>query len=331
MTAKTAIILFFCAHILPQTVPFAFAEDADDTDEQRAVLVTGASSGIGRKITEALAANGFFVYAGARKPQDLDSLNAIDNVLAVRLDVTSQEEIDAAVQTIRAEGRGLYGLVNNAGVLITGPSTEVDVDTVRRLFDVNVFGVYRVTQAFAPLIIENHGRIVNMGSIAGNIGIRFLGAYSMSKHAIEAYTDALAAELQRFGVQVSVIAPGDYASNIWNGDIARARQAEIVDNESPYAEDYRAWIDIVAGLKLKEPDEVAAIALEALSATTTSRRYLVVPDDEEMAWVTGSAVTRLAELNANHAYSYSQDALTEMLHRAMAEQEQRGDESTAAP
>ena len=320
MIARTALLLCFCTIVISTENAVADSVVSDEAAEQKAVLVTGASTGIGRKITEALANNGYFVYAGARKQRDLDALNALDNVQSIRLDVTVQEEIDAAVETVRAEGRGLYGLVNNAGVLITGPSAEVSIDKVQWLFDVNVFGVYRVTQAFAPLIIESRGRIVNVGSIAGNIGIEFLGPYRMSKHAIEAYTDALATEMQRFGVHVSVVAPGDYASKIWTGDIARARAAEVVDDDSPYAEDYRAWIDAVASMELEEPDAVADTALRAVSEKTPSRRYLVVPNEGEMAWVTGSAIERLAELNANHAYSYSKEALTEMLHRAMAEQ-----------
>lgn len=303
-------------------LPFATRAASGEQAELKPVLVTGASSGIGRKITEALVEDGFFVYAGARKQEDLDALNAMENVRAIRLDVTSQKEVDAAVETVRSQARGLYGLINNAGVLITGPAEEVNLDKVEWLFDVNVFGVYRVTQAFVPLIIESRGRIVNIGSIAGNIGIEFLGPYSMSKHAIEAYTDALATELRRFDVHVSVIAPGDYATNIWKNDIARARMAEVVDDDSPYAEDYRAWIEFVANLDLKEPDEVADKVLVALSAESPSRRYLVVPNEGEMAWVMSSAINRVAELNANHAFSYSQERLTEMLHRAMATQDQ---------
>jgi NAD(P)-dependent dehydrogenase (short-subunit alcohol dehydrogenase family) len=260
-----------------------------------------------------------FVYAGARIQKDLDALNAIDTIRAIRLDVTIQNEIDRAVQMVRTEGRGLYALINNAGVLTTGPSAEIDVQQVQWLFDVNVFGVYRVTQAFAPLIIDNRGRILNIGSIAGNIGIRFLGPYSMSKHAIEAYTDALAAELAPLGVHVSVIAPGDYASNIWANDIAKAKLSRVVRADSPYAEEYRAWMDFVANMELKEPDEVAETVLAALSTETPSRRYLIVPNEGEMAWVIGSAIRRLAELNGNHAYSYSEAELAKMLHQALAE------------
>ena len=135
-----------------------FAESADD-NAQKAILVTGASSGIGRKIAETLAANGYFVYARARKQADLDALNEIPNIQSVRLDVTKQDEIDAAVETVRAGSKGLYGLVNNAGIVVLGPITEIDEDELTWILDVNLIGVYRITKAFAPLIIESKGRI----------------------------------------------------------------------------------------------------------------------------------------------------------------------------
>lgn len=322
MTTRIAPILLACLFMFAAS-PGECA--SGESAGMKAVLVTGASSGIGRKITEALAAHGYYVYAGARKPQDLEALDAIDNVQSVRLDVTVQEEIDAAVEHINAEGRGLYALVNNAGVLFTGPAMEVDVERVRSLFDVNVFGVFRVTQAFTPLIIESKGRILNVGSVAGNIGIRFLGPYSMSKHALEAYNDALAAELEPLGVAVSIIAPGDYASNIWSRDISLAREAGVVADGSPYADDYRAWMDFVASLELKQPDEVADKAVDILGSAKPRRRYLIVPNADEMAWVMGSAVRRLAELNTDHTYSYSPAELTRMLQQAISEVEANGD------
>ena len=202
----SGLLLTVLALIL--TTPAIASDAVSSGASQKAVLVTGASSGIGRSIAESLAKNGFFVFAGARKPGDIEALSRIPNIQGIRLDVTVQSDIDNAVIAVRDSGRGLHGLVNNAGVLITGSSTEVAIENVEWLFNVNVFGVYRVTQAFAPLIIESKGRITMIGSIAGNIGIQFLGPYSMSKHAIEGYTDSLASELERFDVHVSVVAPG---------------------------------------------------------------------------------------------------------------------------
>jgi len=291
-----------------------------DESRQQAVLVTGASTGIGRKVAEKLVAEGYFVYAGARKQTDLDALNAIDNIQALKLDVTVDEDIKAAVTTVRDGGRGLYGLVNNAGVLITGPMLDADVDAVKWLFDVNVLGVMRITQAFAPLIIESQGRIINMGSIAGNIASEFLGPYSMTKHAIEAYSDSLGAGMQRFGVNVSIVAPGDYSSNIWNRDIAKAKMAGVVAKDSPYYDDYQQWMDLVANLDSPPPDDVADSTLRALTDELPSRRYLIVPNVEEMSWVIGTAMTRLAELNAKGNYAYSSEELLAMLEAAIAQQ-----------
>ena len=298
---------------------------ADSNDEgvanQKAVLVTGASTGIGRKITEALAEAGYFVYAGARKQADLDALNEIENVQSIKLDVTIDEEIAAAVETVSDGGRGLYGLVNNAGVFIGGPLADVDLDEFRWLMDVNVYGVYRVTQAFAPMIIAEQGRITTIGSISGTLSGRFSGQYSMSKHAIEAYTDSLAAEMEPLGVHVSVIEPGNYDSRI--GDTARARMLakndEYAKEGSPFAESYAQWIDgSWDRSQYKEPDEVADAAIHALFDEKPFRRYMVVPNEKEAGWTIGKQIKELVQLNEYQEYSFSRDELIEMLDAAMA-------------
>jgi NAD(P)-dependent dehydrogenase (short-subunit alcohol dehydrogenase family) len=178
------------------------ASAAAAADAPKAVLVTGASTGIGRKITEHLAASGHFVYAGARKQSDLDALNAIKNVQAIKLDVTRQEDIDAAVAVITKADRGLYALVNNAGVATLGTVAETGIDEFNLVMDVNVYGPYRMTKAFTPLLAASKGRIANIGSIAGILAPRDLFVYSMSKHAIEAFGDSLAAQMEPLGVLV---------------------------------------------------------------------------------------------------------------------------------
>ena len=140
---------------------------AEDGSTQRAVLVTGASSGIGKKVTELLAAKGHFVYAGARKDDDLAALDKLDNVKAVRLDVTKQSDIDAAVELIGKEGRGLYGIVNNAGVAVVSPMNETPEKDIDFVFDVNIYGPYRINKAFAPMLVEAGGRTTTIGSISG--------------------------------------------------------------------------------------------------------------------------------------------------------------------
>ena len=295
------------------------APKPDDASGQKAVLVTGASTGIGRKITEVLAANGYFVYAGARKQKDLDALNEIENVQSIRLDVTVQEEIDAAVQTVRDGGRGLYGLVNNAGVGGGGPMIELDVESAQWLFDVNVFGVYRVTQAFAPLIIEAKGRITTIGSIAGILSGPYGGPYSMSKHAIEAYTDALAPEMAQFDVQVSVIEPGNYHSEISRTALSRRGELTDAQRASPYADYYQRTAKRTGDRSHhKDPDEVAEAALHALFDENPKHRYMVVPNREEAGWTIGTIIREMVQLNEQQVHSFSRDEIIGMLDQAMA-------------
>lgn len=297
----------------------AAAADTGSATEQKAVLVTGASTGIGRMIAEVLAENGYFVYAGARKQRDLDALNEIENIQAIRLDVTKQDEIDAAVQIVRDGGRGLYGLVNNAGVSGSGgPLIEYDVEEFRWLFDVNVFGVHRVTNAFAPLIIEAKGRITTIGSIGGIVSGSFWGPYSMSKHAIEAYTDALAPEMEQFDVRVSVIEPGRYNSEFSKSAVALYGELTDAQKASPYAEYYKSRLERTGDRSMyKNPDEVAAAAMHALFDDNPKHRYMVVPNLGEAEWTIGSAIQEMVQLNERQEYSYSREELIAMLDEAM--------------
>ncbi len=240
------------------------ATGASPPGGQKAVLITGASSGIGRMTAERLARSGYFVYAGARSETDLAELDAIPNIASVRLDVTRPDEIDAAVQWVGNQGRGLWGVVNNAGVNVEAPLIEADEADLEFLFQVNVYGVFRVTAAFAPLVIESGGRIVNISSISGVLSGAGNGMYSMSKHAIEAYTDSLAAELQPLGVHVAAIEPGNFHT-----EIGVSRCNRLLENPTAgpyrYFEDHRqqqirrcrAWLESGAPDASPPPDAVA--------------------------------------------------------------------------
>ena len=301
------------------SAPVAADSQAQES-AKKAVLVTGASSGIGRRVTELLASEGYFVYAGARSQQDLDALDALENVEAVRLDVTVQGEIDAAVETVRKGGRGLYGLVNNAGVATLGPLIETDIGELQWLFDVNVYGVYRVTQAFAPLIIEAKGRIINISSISGVLEWPMGGLYTMSKHAVEAFSDTLALEMARFDVKVSAIEPGNFKSDISMSARARMANSGVQRPDTRYADEWARVTDRPEDRsQYKEPDEVAAAALHALFDSNPKPRYMVVPNQEEAQWTIGEAIKELIELNERHPYSYSREQLIEMIDAAMAD------------
>ena len=288
--------------------------------EQKAVLVTGASTGIGRNMTERLAAEGYFVYAGARKDADLTELDALENVKSVRLDVTSQEQVDAAVAMIVKEGRGLWGLVNNAGVATSGPVASLEDADLDFVLNVNVNGVVRVTRAFIPLLVESKGRIVTTGSISGILSSPGSSAYSMSKHAMEAFTDSLAREMEPAGVYVSVIEPGSYKSHIRRTAVARIK-SNIESAGVELTDDMRSRMKAATEreLTLDEPDAVSDALLHALFADTPGRRYMVVPNEEEADLTIRKAIEELVQLNAWGPYQYSRDDLVKMLDEALAE------------
>jgi NAD(P)-dependent dehydrogenase (short-subunit alcohol dehydrogenase family) len=277
------------------------AAEAPPAAGQRAVLVTGASTGIGRAITERLAANGHFVYAGARKDSDLAELDAIENVRAIRLDVTRPEEIAAAVAAVTQGGRGLWGLVNNAGVAVTGPFADLKEEDFDFVMDVNAYGPFRVTKAFVPLIAAAQGRIVTISSISGILSSGNLGVYSMSKHAVEAFGDSLAAQMEPLGVKVSLVEPGNYNSQIG------ATAAKRMGVTSPLADRSR----------YKEPEEVAEAVERALFEPDPKRRYLVVPNLQEAEITIRKALQELVQLNEGHAYTYSREQLVGMLDEAL--------------
>jgi NAD(P)-dependent dehydrogenase (short-subunit alcohol dehydrogenase family) len=311
---------FALALLMPALAACADSQPGESSD-QKVVLITGASTGLGRAMAERMADNGYFVYAGARKQKDLDTLNAIENIEAIRIDVTVQAEIDAAVETVRAGGGDLYALINNAGVLITGPLAEADIEDVKWLFDVNVYGVMRMSTAFAPLLIENRGRIINIGSISGSVGFSYLGPYTMSKHAMEAYTEALHAEMAPLGVSVSVIKPGDYASNIWKADSETKRLEEMKVNGSPFVDGFQEWLDFALTVEQGDPFDVADVALQALSDQPMARRYLIVPNETEMGWVMNNLVDRLADLNRNNDFAWTSEKIAQDVDAAIARKE----------
>ncbi len=313
-TARRVFTIMILALSIPGST--TVAQEAEDV---RAVLVTGASSGIGLRMTEVLSQNGFFVYAGARSAEDLARLDAMENVKSVRLDVTIQSEIDAAVALIRSEGRGLFGLINNAGVATMGPLIEMSEEDMDFQLDVNLLGPYRVTKAFADLLIESKGRIMTVSSIGGILSGPFLGAYSISKHGVEAYTDALAAELARFDVTVGVVEPGNYKSQILASMVARMKAAGYAPPENSR---YGSMLDLITGpidrSQYKEPDDVALAALDFLSSDTPKRRYMVVPNQFEAAITIRQAIQELVQLNEGHAFSYDRDELVRMLDEALS-------------
>lgn len=313
-TSRAAMRLILSVAFIAGSAGLVAAQPAQG---RKAVLVTGASSGIGRKITERLAANGYFVYAGARSQKDLDELGRIPNVQSLHLDVTIAADIDAAVATVTKGGRGLHGVVNNAGVVGVAPLVEITDKELEYVFGVNLFGPIRITRAFAPMLIESKGRVVNISSLNGIVANAMIGGYSMTKHGIEAYSDALSQELGRFGVRVAIIAPGNYGTEIGKNMLARMDTSVVAG--SRFEAQARATIRNMAAFENNPPpDDVADAVLDAMSSAAPKMRYLVVPAANQAAIVFRKLFDEVAQLNDGHKFSYDRDALVKMLDDALA-------------
>jgi NAD(P)-dependent dehydrogenase (short-subunit alcohol dehydrogenase family) len=307
------------AAVLAAVIAFIqFASPAVHAGEQKAVLITGASTGIGRHLAETLAGEGYLVYAGARKDADLAELDAIENITAVKLDVTRQAQVDAVVALIEKKGTGLYALVNNAGVGGGGFVVDTPIEDQAFVYAVNVEGVYRTTKAFAPLVIESKGRIVTTGSIAGTVSWPGGSAYSGSKHWMEAFTDALAGEMAQHGVGVSVVEPGNYKSHIRRSSVSREMDQAKASGEE-VTEEMKADYEKTAERELsyKEPDEVTEAFMHALFSDAPLLRYMVVPNKREAELTIGTKFNELVQLNQWSPHAYSRDELVQMLDAAL--------------
>jgi NAD(P)-dependent dehydrogenase (short-subunit alcohol dehydrogenase family) len=295
------------------------AQSSEET-VSKAVLVTGASSGIGRKITEHLAADGYLVYATARKEEDLKALGAIKNVHPLRLDVTQPADIAAAVEAVTKAGRGLYGLVNNAGVATFGTIANMRMEEFDLTMKVNAYGPVMMIKAFAPLIIAEKGRIVNISSPSGitDGGGPDIVAYVMSKHAVEGLTDSLVLQLGPLGVQVSAVEPGAYRSDMDKNMLARFTEEER-------AHLLKVWGPMMDPTTFPEADEVAVAVEQALFEPNPKRRYLAIPRNAKdrinsrlaerlIRW----QMKQLVQWNEGHAYTLDRAALIKMLDDALA-------------
>jgi NAD(P)-dependent dehydrogenase (short-subunit alcohol dehydrogenase family) len=253
-------------------------------DSGKVAVVTGSSSGIGRACALLLVREGFQVFAGARRPEDGDKLvaEAGNNLIPLILDVTDIESIAAAVKNVTAtlQGRNLDGLVNVAGIGITGPLEYVAAANLSRIFQVNVFGQLAVTQAFLPLIRKARGRIVNISSVGAHIALPFGGVLTASKAAMGLLSDALRMELRSFGVRVCVIEPASIntpAVEKTLGNVEGVIQRLPAHGARDYGEMLRAFTKraYAAELNGSAPEVVARAVRHALTARRPRIRYTV--------------------------------------------------------
>jgi NAD(P)-dependent dehydrogenase (short-subunit alcohol dehydrogenase family) len=245
---------------------------------QRSVLVTGASTGIGEATAHRLADRGWHVYASVRNAGD-----APTGTTELVFDVGDPQEIATAVAGIAR----LDGLVDNAGIAIAGPLEFLPPDELSRQLDVNVVGQLRVLQAVLPALRDARGRVVLMGSIAGRSALPFLGAYAMSKFALEAMADSLRVELAPWGMHVAIVEPGTIATPIWTKP-QRTADALPAEAGALYGERLEAFRRAAAARSSERaaPVEIVADAVEhALTSRKPKTRYLVGPDAKRRARV----------------------------------------------
>jgi NAD(P)-dependent dehydrogenase (short-subunit alcohol dehydrogenase family) len=263
-----------------------------DTNRRGFVLITGASTGIGRACALELARYGFGVLAGVRRDEDAKSVESdgVGKISAVKIDVTDAESIACAVKNIseKVGDDGLAGVINNAGISVVGPVEFVSMCDWRRQFDTNFFGVIAVTQATLPLLRmhvakcgKGSARLVNMSSIAGRIAQPIVGPYTASKFALESLTDSLRLELRSQGILVCSVNPGAIDTPIWSKAQA---SVEKVTPDHPARALYGPMIDGVTAAAEKAHSTAAPVSLVARSvlACMTDRnpktRYFVGKD-----------------------------------------------------
>ena len=257
------------------------------------VVITGVSSGIGLATVEDLLKHGYHVFGSVRRSTDADTLQTQFGMDFTPLvfDVTDEAAIKTAVDKVAGtiNGQGLFALINNAGIAIGGPLMHQPVDEVRRVLEVNVLGTLAITQGFLPLLgaktsqTTSPGRIINISSLGGRISLPFVGAYGISKHALEAMSDVLRRELMLYGIDVIVIEPGAIKTPIWD-------KAEKQD-ASPYQHtDYAGLLEkfqrnfISRGRAGSSPEKVAQVIREALESKNPRTRY-ALPDRFFKGWL----------------------------------------------
>jgi NAD(P)-dependent dehydrogenase (short-subunit alcohol dehydrogenase family) len=239
-------------------------------------LVTGASSGIGRAVAVRLAERGDEVVAGVRRAADAP---AHSRIRPVTLDITDAAQLAAAAKDVGQ----LSGLINSAGVTFAGPVEHLPLDRLREQLEVNVVGLVAATQAFLPAIRAGRGRVVMIGSTGGRVATPLLGAYSASKFALGAISDALRQELRPWGVPVVIIDPGSFKSQN-RASTETALQADRAsmskDAERQYGQAMDAFIQFSRKIEAGagDPDRVATVVERALTTSRPRARYLVGTD-----------------------------------------------------
>ena len=255
--------------------------------ESKSILITGASTGIGRECALYLVEQGFIVFAGVRKKTDVDSLlqEGSDCLIPLILDVLKPETIKKALTVIEKKSSNFYGIINNAGISYAGPLEILPMEDFQETIEVNLLGMIHVIKTFLPLIRKNQGRIVNIGSVSGYLSSPSASAYCASKFAVEAVSEALQLELIPFNVQVSIVAPGAIYTPIW--EKGKKIWDEKFKKANPELQDsYKTLINFsLRYMKSRQWTPVSKVAIavgKALMDRKPKMRYIVGTDAKLM-------------------------------------------------
>jgi NAD(P)-dependent dehydrogenase (short-subunit alcohol dehydrogenase family) len=258
-----------------------------DNQRQLVAIVTGSSGGIGLATSLALARKGYLTYATMRNLAKRDSIQSVADkqqlpIRVVQLDVTDENSVKKAVQSILSEAGRIDLLVNNAGYALTGAFEDIGIDEIEAQYETNVFGVIRVTQAVLPIMRkQGSGRIINISSGAGRIGYPGGSAYVSSKFALEGLSESMAYEIEQFGIKTVLVEPGFVRTN-FGENIVIARKTQ--NTNSPYSQ-MMQMMSSIRDKMLKnaaDADLVAEVVVEAATVKEPNLRYLAGKDVQQM-------------------------------------------------
>ncbi|MDF1781682.1 MAG: SDR family oxidoreductase [Alcanivoracaceae bacterium] len=255
----------------------------------KSIVISGASTGIGFRLAEILAAQNYRVFAGARNEDDIKRLSAAHtNIVAIELDVTKPEQVDRLIDRLQYEQ--VVALINNAGIATIGPIETVTPEEFSQQLQVNLVGCYRMIRACAPLLRATKGRVINISSTSGLVAWPFAGAYVASKYGLEGLSDVLRLELGRFGIRTILINPGAVATPLWEKTFSAAQQRLDKQHDaiqSLYGDDM-ARSEVVVRKSIRTavpPDTVVNVVVHALHTNSPKARYLVGPSARMQQWL----------------------------------------------
>jgi len=247
---------------------------------KKTIVITGASSGIGKATAKYFAERGWNVAATMRQPERERELDEIESINLYELDVTVNESIEKAYESIYSDYGKVDVLLNNAGCGLVGPFELMSDEQIRRQFEVNVFGIFNVTRAFLPHFRENReGMIINISSMAGKVTVPLTSLYNACKFAVEGFSEALSYEMNQFGIKVKLVEPGRIATDF------RGRSLDLACLK--HTDEYQAYVDNCVGVDRNsrgngiEPLEAAKVIFEAVNDDKNQFRYVVGDDAKQ--------------------------------------------------